>query len=341
MHRTLVAVLVTAIASGAFSADPLSAGDDALPRRCASATRAPESVDARRGTTPVLFVHGFNGRIRDFRATSDGRPSMVERIAKLPGAAAYTFDYSEHAFSWVTDPNIGPSLAHAIVCLARASGRKVVVVAHSMGGLATQYAQGQTIRGAPVASRLARVVTIGTPARGVILLSFTSGDVANTLVQAAVDAASEACGEETKKKREHLCELLDVADAPAVASMAPDSADLKALPRWNPSVIVSPIAADLRLRVSVLGIGTTVSLGDIVATVDSATADASAGQRRLVYRCHAELTDLLEVVDRSPCSHANELVNRRIVLAVEDQVRRAVDAEVLTAQLESKRAARS
>jgi hypothetical protein len=35
------------------------------------------------------------------------------------------------------------------------------------------------IDGQPVANRIARVVTVGTPARGVILLSFTSGEVAN------------------------------------------------------------------------------------------------------------------------------------------------------------------
>jgi len=331
MRRVVMMVLAGAIAAAfVVPATPARAGGG-LPRRCAAANRAPESGEARRGATPVLFVHGFNGGPSDFRAIRDRRSSMLETIDGLRGVATYTFDYSAHAFSWVTDPNIGPALARSIVCLAGVAGRKVVVVAHSLGGLATQLAQGQIIDGRPVSTSLARVVTIGTPARGVILLSFTTGDVANALVQAAVDAASEACGDETKKKRRHLCELLDVADAPAVASMAPGSADLKALPRWSPSVIVSPIAADLRLRISVLGAGTTVSLGDIVSTVDSATADASRGQRQLVIRCRAELTDLLEVVDESPCSHANELTNRRIIAAVKEQVKRAVDAEVVTA----------
>jgi pimeloyl-ACP methyl ester carboxylesterase len=330
MRRIVVVVLAGAIAAAFVVPAPPARAGGGLPRRCAAANRAPESGEARRGATPVLFVHGFGGGPSAFRALRDGRSSMLGTIGGLRGVATYTFDYSPYAFSWVTDPNIGPALARSIACLAGVAGRKVVVVAHSMGGLATQLAQGQIIDGRPVSTSLARVVTIGTPARGVILLSFTSGDVANTLVQAAVDTASEACGDDTKKKR-RLCELLDVADAPAVASMAPGSAELKALPRWSPSVIVSPIAADLRLRISVLGVGTTVSLGDIVSTVDSATADASKGQRQMVVGCRAELTDLLEVVDESPCSHANELTNRRIIAAVKEQVKRAVDAEDVTA----------
>jgi hypothetical protein len=89
-------------------------------------------------------------------------------------------------------------------------------------------------------------------------------------------------------------------------------------------VIVHPIAANLRLRISAFGVGTTLSLGDIVATVGSATADASPGQHALEVRCPAELDNLVDIVDASPCSHANELGNHRIVNAVVAQVRAAV-----------------
>jgi hypothetical protein len=106
--------------------------------------------------------------------------------------------------------------------------------------------------------------------------------------------------------------------------MAPGSAQLAALPPWGARVVVHPIAADLRLRLSVFGNGTTVSLGDIVATVASATADASPGEQPLVVRCNTELTHLVDVVDTSPCAHANEITNRRIIEEVRDQVRTAV-----------------
>ena len=251
---------------------------------------------------------------------------MLQAVETLGGVAAYTFDYSKRASRWVTDQGIGPALAQAIRCLALASGRKVVVVAHSMGGLATRLAQGQVLKGHAVSESLARVVTIGTPTRGVILLSFTNNRLSDTVVQTAVDAVGRACGKPARKNKERprLCELLDAANAPAVTAMAPGSAQLAALPAWGAGVIVHPIAANLRLRISAFGVGTTVSLGDIVATVGSATADASPGQHALEVRCPAELDNLVDIVDASPCSHANELGNHRIVNAVVAQVRAAV-----------------
>jgi triacylglycerol lipase len=296
------------------------------PRRCDGAVRAPESAKASRAATAVLFVHGFTGSPGDFRRTRDGQASMIESVAGVPDVVAYTFDYSAASTQWVTDPAIGPALAKAIVCLATRTGKRIVVVAHSMGGLAVRFAQGVVIDGQPVANSMQRVVTIGTPTDGVILLSFTRGDVSQTIVQALVDAASEACGKKTREEHVHLCDLLDAANAPAVSAMAPGSGDLRRLPPWNPRLAIVPIAADLRLRVSVLGIGTTLSLGDIVATVDSATADASRGQHAYVARCKITLEDLFEVVDRSPCSHTNELTNQSIGRAVRAQIRVATGA---------------
>jgi pimeloyl-ACP methyl ester carboxylesterase len=322
----VAAVALAVVGFGAVAPGATAhAGDSAAPERCGAATRATASARSR-GGTPVLFVHGFGGGPGNFHQHQDDRPSMLDAVAALDGVTAYTFDYADHALSWVTNPAIGPALARSIDCLARASGRKVVVVAHSMGGLATRYAQGQEIGGRPVSDSLARVVTIGTPTEGVLLLSFTNGEVSNAIVQAAVDAAGEVCGNQPKEKRRRLCELLDEADAPAVTAMAPDAAALDDLPPWGPGVVVHPIAADLELRLSAFGIGTTVSLGDIVVTVDSATADPSPGQRPLVVRCRAQLTELVTVVDESPCSHANEVANRRIIAAVRDQVRLAVQA---------------
>lgn len=325
LHRAigiplLVALLVApsaTVTAGATGSRGLGA-----PRRCDGAVLAREAQTASGGAMAVLFVHGFTGSPDDFRRTR-GRPSMLDSVAGIRDVVPYTFDYSAASTHWVTDPAIGPALAKAIVCLANRTGKRIVVVAHSMGGLATRFAQGVEIDGKPVADSIQRVVTIGTPTEGVILLSFTRGDVSQTIVQALVDAAGEACGKKTREKHLHLCELLDAANAPAVSAMAPGSEDLRRLPKWNPRIVVAPIAADLRLRVSVLGLGTTLSLGDIVATVDSATADASRGQRAFVARCKITLDDLFEVVDRSPCSHTNELTNAEIGRAVRAQIRAA------------------
>ena len=252
---------------------------------------------------------------------------MLDTVSAIDGVATYTFDYTKHASQWVTDQAIGPALARSIRCLARALDHKVTVVAHSMGGLATRLAQGQVLNGHAVADSLGRVVTIGTPTRGVILLTATTSGISKRVLQTVVDAAGKLCTKPPKKSRRHLCALLDAANAPATSAMTPGSAALAALPAWGDGVIVHPIAGDLQLRVSVFGLGTTTSLGDIVATVGSATADASPGQHPLVVKCHTELSNLDNVVDESPCAHGNLTSNRRIIAGVRKQVEKAVRAD--------------
>jgi hypothetical protein len=57
---------------------------------------------------------------------------------------------------WVTDTSIDPRLAGALACLARDYDLKPIVIAHSMGGLATKYAAAQNARAPPAraASRI-------------------------------------------------------------------------------------------------------------------------------------------------------------------------------------------
>jgi len=314
-----------ALVCGALAA-PVSAGSPRPPNRCEGAKLAQESARPRRAV-PVLFVHGFFGAPNDFRRERDGRPSMLSTVAGIEGAAVYTFDYSEHSSEWVTHQAIGPRLARSIRCLVRAFDQEVVVVAHSMGGLATRLAQGQVIDERAVANDLAEVITIGTPARGVLLLTYTGDSVTAKIIQTLLNGAGELCADPSEARtHERLCELLDAANAPATTAMAPDAGALDALPPWGGDVTVAPIAADLRLRISAFGVGTTVSIGDVVATVHSATADASAGQKPAVVRCHIELSNLADTVDQSPCAHGNELANRRIITAVRKKVRAAVRA---------------
>ncbi len=328
MRRTFSAVVACALLTVALGVAPAVAGKRAaLPRRCDGAVRVPESNG--QGRTAVLLVHGFLGSPDSFRRGIVGRHDnprdLLETVAAVDGASAYTFDYSEHASKWVTDQSIAPALAQSIRCLARASGRKVVVVAHSMGGLATRVAQGQVIKGRAVSESVARVITIGTPTQGVLLLTYAKDRLTAFALQTILDNAGELCDEPPDKDRRRLCELLDAADAPATEAMAPDSGQLGALPPWGIDVTVHPIAADLIVRVSVLGVGVDVPLGDIVTTVDSAIADASPGEQPLVVECHTEIDELVDAVDRSLCSHGNELAHPRIIRAVRDQVRAALD----------------
>jgi len=323
MRRALAGVAAAALAASLLIGGDAQAARHRPPTRCGPQTHLVSGSTRGAGAIPVLLVHGFQGSPRDFAKTVDGGPTLRSTLPGLPGVALYTFDYAAYSKNWVTNPSIGPALAQAITCLHARSGRRVVVVAHSMGGLATRFAQGQIIRGRAVADAISRVVTIGTPNRGVILLSIANGEVSNLLVRAATEAAAAGCDEPPPKPRRDLCELLRAASIPAVQAMDPRSLRLAALPRWNPRLAVDGVAADLRLRLSAFGLGTTVSLGDVVVTVESATASANPRTRRFVVRCRAELTDLVDVVDESHCSHANELSNHRIVRHVVAQVQAA------------------
>ena len=98
----------------------------------------------------------------DYVESALGTPQQV---------TGYTFDWSEYSgfklreqLSWVTGPPApgpGPLLAQAIKCVAGKSGHKVIIIAHSMGGLVTEDAS--TI--GSVADDIAAVFTLGTPFR--------------------------------------------------------------------------------------------------------------------------------------------------------------------------------
>ena len=282
-------------------------------------------VSSDKRGVPVLLVHGFAGAPSDFRRRlDDDRPSMLRAIRDLEGVAAYTFDYSGRSLEWVADPGIGPALGRAIVCIAKRQDAPVTVVAHSMGGLATREAQGGTVNGAPVADSLARVVTVGTPFDGAQLLGFadgTAGDVLSSIIRAAL----RACDVDLSGRPDRsFCGLLGVTETQAVQAMIPGSDDLEALPPWAEGLSILPTAAEIEVGIDgPFGFSEKFAIGDFAVSVESATADASPGARRFVASCHASLLGVVDAIDDSPCSHANELANRRIVEHVHDVVARA------------------
>ena len=321
----LTASVAAAPAVGASSATAASAAPNATPKACRAVPAGSLHVltDVTR-RTPVLFVHGFSGRPGDFTNSHAGVPSMASTVGHVPGVATATFDYSQHALEWVTDPHIGPALAAAIVCLAKRSHHPVVVVSHSMGGLATRYAQAQTVAGTPVASVIDRVVTIGTPSTGSQLLGI-EGSPAAPLLRTLLDGARNLCGGKIPARpTRDVCDLIGSEASPAVRGLTPGSSQLAALPPWDPRLIVHAIAGNLSLFVRVLGLEQSVSVGDILVSVDSATADASKGDTPFVVACRSSVGDVTSVIDDSPCSHGQLLRNRRIIGDVRTQVRTAV-----------------
>ena len=326
-RRALAALLFVAVSTvpAVSGAAPAAPRGGSHPSGCGDAVRR---VSDEAEGAPVLLVHGFAGDPSDFRRRLAGRPSMVDTVGDLDGVSAYTFDYSDRSLEWVTDPAIGPRLGEAIACLADRHDQRVTVVAHSMGGLATREAQGRTVDGRRVSDSLARVVTVGTPFEGAQLLGF-GGGLAGEIAAELIDGALQACSTDfTRRPERSFCSLLGATETAAVQGMIPDSDELAALPDWGESVRIVPMAAEIDVVVAgPFGLSESFSAGDFAVSVASATADASPGVRPFVARCHASLFGIVDAIDDSPCSHANEVANRRIVRRVRDAVRRGVRSQ--------------
>jgi hypothetical protein len=240
-------------------------------------------------TTPVLLVHGFDegpgvwtSRERAGRQGTKRLPSMVDAISNAFGKQVklFAFDYSAVNTNWVTDPAIGPRLAACIAWLATVSANgggqgKVVLVAHSMGGLAIRCAVDTTCVGtdrssypgtpwpsAAKPSQLGLVITLGTPNLGSNYQMLGS-------IGEAVCPTFPPCAHR----------LIDLRNTAAAKAMAPGSAQLSALPLLPVRVPVEAIAGKITYISSLFG-QTTGSIpppdpGDLVVPVYSALADQS------------------------------------------------------------------
>jgi hypothetical protein len=185
-----------------------------------------------------------------------------------------------------------------------------------MGGLAARLAQSVAVDGSRASEHLTEVVAIGTPFRGSQLLGLDDG-FTGSVIGEFTDALQTACQrDDPPRPRRRVCDLVDASGTPAVRAMVPGSSELEALPAWDSGVTVQTLAADVAVKFDVVGFSRSVSVGDFAVSLDSATADASRGIRPFVVRCRASVLSVLASVDESPCSHANELSNDRIIREV-------------------------
>lgn len=113
--------------------------------------RPDSRLSATAGTVPVLLVHGY--------LCNGGIWVRMRRFLEANGVATYTHDL-EPVYAGIDDYAAG--LASRIEDICRATGaQRLVVVAHSMGGLAARACL--RARGG---ARIAKLVTLGTPHHG-------------------------------------------------------------------------------------------------------------------------------------------------------------------------------
>jgi hypothetical protein len=246
--------------------------------------------------TPALLVHGWTGDREDW---TKGQPSMYDALSRSSKIALDRFDYKPVNDQWVTNPAIGPKLAAHIDCLSRASVRgggngKVIVVAHSMGGLAARFAANQTVSGRSVADELGLVITLGTPHEGTLLAN-AGTSLLTGLCQGAVGNLTFNPLLGLMMDKEACLQNL------AIKGLSQDSHEMRSLLRFPTQVPVKAIAGHVSTKVDIFFSKVDVDTkSDTVVGVDSATVeytDKGVGDGRVVFDCEGDLRQKL------PCMH--------------------------------------
>jgi hypothetical protein len=245
--------------------------------------------------------------------------SVSGQVARLPKVTAWTFSYAHQSLLWVTNPAIGPALATAITCLSAASGHQVMIVAHSMGGLATQFALGQDHGEATAGT--AELITIGTPFQGSQILTVgekvINGAAPTALLDpkaAVVEALLSACAGVADHSDINPCWLASVLRSPVGTALEAHSAAIARLPAWPADVPVFDTAGDMKVFVGVFGHGLTIGFGDGAVTLSSATGYDTAAAP-LVKHCAKPVEHLLSI-DTDLCFHTSLPHNPAIVSAI-------------------------
>ena len=367
----LVAVLLGSAVGGVASAAPpanapscdvsgLSLADTVASDRNPDGSPVTATPAASGHLVPVIMVHGWTGSSEhpggafstriDLTANTGAGPvrtsrSLIGQLQRIPGAAVYTFDYHRYSGRWVSDANIGPALGKAIDCLHRKTGQRVIVIGHSMGGLAARWAVNHRAdNGRPRADEVSTVVTFGTPNLGSQLNTLAAGGVlaasdAGVPVATVVQALLTRCGQISSRAIDDtssgtLCDslptLIRAIDGEAGLALRVGSRQLQELGGWPPGVAVHALAGENVMQVpktsgwfNLPWQTSAVPIGDVPVRVNSAVA-GSTTQRQIncdyqlnPYRYGADqvgislrLTATADVAQpvwklTSPCYHSN------------------------------------
>ncbi len=162
--RGLFAALMATLVVAVPIAMPSPAVAD-TPLECDFAGSTPPRAGQNAARRPVVLVHGWTSARMD--KTADAlRKQLESRIS------TYVFDYSRWSSYWAADEHIAPCLAGYLKQVSAAyhdvgGDAKVIVVAYSMGGLATRYAMTNGSTADPVlATAVPYIITMGTPSLG-------------------------------------------------------------------------------------------------------------------------------------------------------------------------------
>jgi pimeloyl-ACP methyl ester carboxylesterase len=321
------------------SAPALGLGEDTVSRapvlngdRSPSGGPVVNRPDATGKWYPIVLVHGwtssdtvadpdddtgaFSHRI-DLSSNRIVAPhvtrSLIGQLQGLPGAAVFTFDYHPYSARWVDDKHLGPALGMVIDCLYRASGQKVVLLAHSMGGLISRWAATHPgITGADRSGEISTVVTFGTPETGSVAALLAAVDIdlsaATSEALAFIHLILSACGRLSSREIETgtVCDKLPAPartfESDAGIALRAGSGQLAALLPWPKGIFLEALAGDTSFEAAD-GMGwfqwpsthKVTGAGDMIVT--SGSALAGAGNARSVH-CDYQLSPARGVADQ-------------------------------------------
>jgi triacylglycerol lipase len=261
----------------------------------------------------------------------------------MPGIAASYFNYASVSTQWVTNPAIGPALARDIACLADSSAAgggpgRVIVIAHSMGGLALRQAASDTVGREGVASRIGLAVTVATPNLGSWIDGLVGGRSASAgadlgLLRRFVATAGRVCSVASPQSGtggalQQVCSLVTAPFSPAAQAMVPGSAQLAALPVLPASLPVFAVAGDITLTSGVgplANVALPVRVGDLLVYPQSALAEANPsgpGGGSYTADCTMAVSQLTDgrAGGWTGCSHGGLLYDPSVISAVERSV---------------------
>lgn len=195
---------------------------------------------------PVVLVHGLGSSGSVWGSNSADDSKMLQTLHKISGLYVDTpFDYSNENTKWVSNDQIGPRLARRIDCLATASKQaggsgKVIVIGHSMGGLATRYAASQVVNGHKVSDEVGYLITIGTPNLG-----SSEANIATSFLESL-------CDPEASASQEAACYSVINSDLSALTGLQSFGSEIKALPAMPSNVPVLAIAGNATLHLHII-----------------------------------------------------------------------------------------
>jgi len=286
---------------------------------------------------PIILVHGMNSDPSDFIShVVNGDQPLETALHHLPGVhvEAPIFDYAPESLDWVTNSNIGSALASDITCVANASRAgggpgKVILVTHSMGGLAAREALSLS---SDAAADVGLPITIAAPNSGSwddgLFHTATAGLLGPNpaLISWAIQGG---CGLSGTGSRPGPCGILQGATSQAGTAMVPGSAELADLPPPPQSIPLDEVAGDAAVTTQLFG-GPTLTLiphgwlGDLLVKSNSALLYAGRpGVNTYTASCSMSVSQLFSSdAGWMGCEHGGLLYDQ----AVTDHIQRWIDS---------------